>query len=191
MPRDVAQERADDILRKFQDSMLPVGRMVQELKQAGLKITDAMDTYLNEELFHRKTANEVEKRQNTTYKEAVEAGKQIKATDAQIKDLKAKSGFFSQALASSNAGMAMVDAYLYASHAKERNAYIEANKDANNPEGSGMSNDEADTILQWFANLDSNSIAAVSNLDAAVKNIVADTNSLRVDAGLIPVILLR
>lgn len=186
MPRDVAQERADDILRKFQDSMLPVGRMVQELKQAGLKITDAMDTYLNEELFHRKTANEVEKRQNTTYKEAVEAGKQIKATDAQIKDLKAKSGFFSQALASSNAGMAMVDAYLYASHAKERNAYIEANKDANNPEGSGMSNDEADTILQWFANLDSNSIAAVSNLDAAVKNIVADTNSLRVDAGLIP-----
>lgn len=186
MPRDVAQERADDILRKFQDSMLPVGRMVQELKQAGLKITDAMDTYLNEELFHRKTANEVEKRQNTTYKEAVEAGKQIKATDAQIKDLKAKSGFFSQALASSNAGMAMVDAYLYASHAKERNAYIEANKDANNSEGSGMSNDEADTILQWFANLDSNSIAAVSDLDAAVKNIVADTNSLRVDAGLIP-----
>ena len=186
MPRDVAQERADDILRKFQDSMLPVGRMVQELKQAGLKITDAMDTYLNEELFHRKTANEVEKRQNTTYKEAVEAGKQIKATDAQIKDLKAKSGFFSQALASSNAGMAMVDAYLYASHAKERNAYIEANKDANNSEGSGMSNDEADTILQWFANLDSNSITAVSDLDAAVKNIVADTNSLRVDAGLIP-----
>ncbi len=186
MPRDVAQERADDILRKFQDSMLPVGRMVQELKQAGLKITDAMDTYLNEELFHRKTANEVEKRQNTTYKEAVEAGKQIKATAAQIKDLKAKSGFFSQALASSNAGMAMVDAYLYASHAKERNAYIEANKDANNPEGSGMSNDEADTILQWFANLDSNSIAAVNDLDAAVKNIVADTNRLRVDAGLIP-----
>jgi hypothetical protein len=66
MPRDVAQERADDILRKFQDSMLPVGRMVQELKQAGLKITDAMDTYLNEELYHRKTANEIEKRQNTT-----------------------------------------------------------------------------------------------------------------------------
>jgi hypothetical protein len=36
LPKDRAQEAADTILRKFQDNMLPVGRMIQELQAKGL-----------------------------------------------------------------------------------------------------------------------------------------------------------
>jgi hypothetical protein len=45
-----------------------------------------------------------------------------------------------------NQRMALADAYLYALHAKERNAYIQQNKDINNSKGSGMS-DAGDTGL--------------------------------------------
>lgn len=187
MPSDVAQEKADSILRKFQDAFLPVGRMIQELNQAGLKITDAMDTYLKEELFHRKTANEIEKRQNTLYKDVTDAGEKLNISEADVDALKRVSLFFKQSLeAGKSVRQSAIDAYLYASHAEERNSYIQANRDVNNATGSGMSSTEASDILNWFSNLDSDNVAAISDLDAAVKAIIADTNKVRVDTGLIP-----
>ena len=50
--RNKAEDIADNFLQKFQDSMLPVGRMIDELKSQGATITDANDTYLREELYH-------------------------------------------------------------------------------------------------------------------------------------------
>ncbi len=194
LPADRAQKAADEVLRRFQDSFLPVGRMIQELKEKGLTIVDAMDTYLKEELYHRKTTNELLKREKGIYKNATDALNQLNVTDAEINNLQRISdsaangkGFVSQAIESSkNKVLALGDIYLYASHAKERNAYIRANKDSNNPEGSAMSDREADAILDWFNSLSSENKVAVSNFGTAVKGIIEDTNKVRIDSGLIP-----
>ena len=187
VPADRAQVIADDILVKFQDRMLPVGRMLQELKQNGLTIVDAFDTYLKEEIYHRKVANEIEERQNTIYKATTDALKRVNIDQQRIDQLKSQSKFFEMALSyAGNQKMALADAYLYALHAKERNAYIQQNKDINNSKGSGMSNAEADAILAWFSRLDSANQKAFKDFDAAVKRVVEDTNSVRVYGGLIP-----
>ena len=194
LPADRAQKAADEVLRRFQDSFLPVGRMIQELKEKGLTIVDAMDTYLKEELYHRKTTNELLKREKGIYKNATDALKQLNVTDAEVSNLQRISdsaangkGFVSQAIESSqNKVLALGDIYLYASHAKERNAYIRINKDSENTEGSGMSDREADAILDWFSSLNSENRTAISNFDTAIKGIVEDTNKVRIDSGLIP-----
>ena len=194
LPEDRAQKAADEVLRRFQDSFLPVGRMIQELKEKGLTIVDAMDTYLKEELYHRKTTNELIKRENGIYKNATDALKQLNVTDAEVSNLQRISdsaangkGFVTQSIESSqNKTLALGDIYLYASHAKERNAYIRANRDSENTEGSGMSDREADAILDWFNSLNAENRTAISSFSNAVKGIVEDTNKVRIDSGLIP-----
>ena len=192
--KDKAQAQADSILTKFQDSMLPVGRMIQELKAKGLTIVDAMDTYLKEELYHGIVGNEVDKREKTIYQTAREALKQLNITKDQVKNLRSVSdaasdsgrGFISQAIETSGSDRQTIgDAYLYAKHAKERNAYVRSINPDNNS-GSGMSDAEADAILMWFARLDNQNSAALGALDRAVRSVVKDTNDTRTEGGLIP-----
>lgn len=191
--KDKAQDAADKILTNFQDRMLPVGRMIQDLKAKGLTIVDAMDTYLKEELFHGIVGNEITKRENTIYKAAVDAVKLLNISKSQINDLKSVSdraangrGFVSQAIETSGSDrLTLVDTYLYAKHAKERNAYVRS-INPNNDSGSGMTDAEANAILTWFSNLDNNNSAALGSLDRAVREIVKNTNETRVNAGLIP-----
>ena len=194
--KDRSQEIADEILRRFQDAFLPVGRMIKELKDQGMEIADAMDTYLKEELYHRKTANELNKRQEGIHKNAVDAAQKFNVTNSQMQALKKvsddaaiqKEGFVAQALKTSknNNKLALADIYLYASHAKERNAYIRKNTDQTNEAGSGMSDAEADAILRWFAGSGQTNVNAAQELDAAVRAIVEDTNKVRIDGGLLP-----
>ena len=194
MPKDKAQARADNILRKFQDNMLPVGRMIQELKADKLEITDAMDTYLREELYHGIVGKEVTARQDGIYRDAVDAVKAISVTDEQIKQLqrlsdanaKGSKGFVSQALETSRDNRSVLaDAYLYAKHAKERNAYIRS-INPENDSGSGMTDAEANAMLTWFSTLDNQNSIALGALDRSVRDIVNDTNRVRRDSGLIP-----
>ncbi len=191
--KDKAQNAADKILTNFQDRMLPVGRMIQDLKAKGLTIVDAMDTYLKEELFHGIVGSEITKRENTIYKSAVDAVKLINISKSQINNLKSVSdraangrGFVSQAIETSGSdSLTLVDTYLYAKHAKERNAYVRS-INPNNDSGSGMTDAEANAILTWFSNLDNNNSVALGSLDRAVREIVKNTNETRVNAGLIP-----
>jgi hypothetical protein len=194
LPKDRAQQTADTILRKFQDNMLPVGRMIQELQAKGLTITDAMDTYLKEELYHGVVGNEITRREETIYKNALDSVKGFNISSGMMDGLQSVSdaaspgrdGFVKQARESARSEkLALAEAYLYAKHAKERNAYIRT-IDPNNNSGSGMTDAEADAILRWFTGLDAGNAAAVRALDAAAREIVADTNRVRVDSGLIP-----
>ena len=194
VPKDTATKFADGLLRKFQDNMLPVGRMIQELQARGLNITDAMDTYLKEELYHGIVGEKITRREGTIYKTALDAVKGFNITSGMMDGLESASntasgtgnGFVKQARESARSEkLALAEAYLYAKHAKERNAYIRT-IDPNNDSGSGMKDAEADVILRWFAGLDANNIAAVRALDAATREIVADTNRVRVETGLIP-----
>jgi hypothetical protein len=194
LPKNRAQETADTFLRKFQDNMLPVGRMIQELQAKGLTITDAMDTYLKEELFHGIVGEKITRREETIYKNALDAVKGFNITSGMIDGLQAVSdtaspgrdGFVKQARETARSEkLALAEAYLYAKHAKERNAYIRT-INPNLDSGSGMTDAEADAILRWFTGLDAGNTAAVRALDAATRKIVEDTNNVRVESGLIP-----
>ena len=194
VPEEKAQTAADGIIRRFQDDMLPVGRMMQELQKKNATITDAFDPYLQEELYHGRVGAEIESREKTIYKDAVDAVKGVNISQGKIDQLKAISdkasetgdGFVKKALASyPSKKLAVVDAVLYATHAKERNAFIRK-RDPDNTSGSGMSDMEADSILAWVATLDAPSVAALQRVQQGVRSIVANTNQSRADYGLIP-----
>lgn len=191
--KDDAKRFADGLLRRFQDSMLPVGRMVQELSSRGMTITDAMDPYLQEELMHGVVGQRIGENQKVLYTPVVEAIKKLNVPKSRIDQLVSISdaaakgrGYVGLALEQSDSPRTVLaDAYLYARHAKERNRYIRANKDKENFSGSGMSDAEADAILQWFEGLDPANIKAIQDVARGVRSIIADTNAVRVDAGLI------
>ena len=192
--KDKAQAAADTIITKFQDNMLPIGRMIQELKDNGANIADAFDPYLQEELYHGRVGAEIDSREQTIYKDAVDAVKGVNISQEKVNQLKSLSdgasetgkGFVSQALDRYRSNkLVIADAVLYATHAKERNAYI-SRGDPSNKSGSGMTNTEADAILSWVATLDNANIEALRNVQARARSIVADTNQARADYGLIP-----
>lgn len=194
LEQEKAKKFVDGVLRRFQDNMLPVGRMIQELSAKGMTITDAMDTYLQEELLHGRVGYLIGENQERLFKPTIEAVKRINVSKQQIDDLiritdplaKKGRGFVSLAMEDTDSPRTVLaDAYLYARHAKERNAYILANKDSQNTSGSGMTDAEANAILNWFARLDPANRAAIAALDSGVRAVVANTNKTRVTDGLI------
>lgn len=189
-----AQRIADTILRKFQDSMIPVGRMVQELSQAGLTITDAMDPVLQEELLHGVVGDRIEQNQKQLFQPLLDAVKALNVPKAKIDALvqatdavaaKGK-GFLGLALERyGSPRLALAEAFLYARHAKERNRFILSNRDKTNANGSGMNAAEADAIINWFIGLDAANKDAITKVGQQARAIVENTNLARVDGGLI------
>jgi hypothetical protein len=189
-----ARRFTDGVLRRFQDSMIPIGRMVQELSSRGMTIVDAMDPYLQEMLMHGVVGNKITSNQKGLYEPVANAIKRINVPQAKIDQLitasnvasKDGKGYVSLAMKQGDSPrMVLADAYLYARHAVERNRYIKANKDKTNDSGSGMTDAEANAILQWFKSLDANNTQALADIAKGIRLIVADTNHNRVDGGLI------
>ena len=186
-----SKQIADGIIKKFQDGMIPVGRMIDELRANGLNITDAMDTYMQEELYHGVVGEKVEQAQTNLYRPLIDLVGSLKVTDQAKQQLIAASnsasvgrGFADVAFndTRSNA-LSMADIFLYASHAKERNEYIRG-IDPENDAGSGMTDGEADAILAWFAS--SPYASTMQKIADATQRIVQSTNDVRLEGGLIP-----
>lgn len=189
-----AREFSDGVLRRFQDSMLPVGRMVQELSQAGMTITDAMDPYLQEELMHGVVGDKIAINQRTMFQPILDKVKALNVPQAKVDALVRASnaasgkgkGFVALALESyGSPKLALAEAYLYAKHARERNKYITENRDESTDKGSGMTDAESLEILRWFEGLDAESQSVVKGLGTMVREVVANTNTVRKDSGLI------
>ena len=181
-----AEEISEDFLRKFQDSMLPVGRMIDDLKAQGATITDGMDAYLKEELYHGITGSKIADNEKNLYTPMIELVKGFNVSDGLVDALKARSRFVREALESGRAKNAVLaDAFLYARHAKERNAYIRT-IDPDNLSGSGMSDADADVLLDFFNRLDTVERNKFAQLGAAADNIIKNTNDIRVAGGLTP-----
>ena len=189
-----AQKRADLFIQKAQDSFIPVGRMIKELKEINpqYKIADSMDPYLKQQLSEGIAGSKITERKETIYKAATDAVKNMNITEQQVDQLKALSNANSgggKGLAeftfegTKSKALSAVDTYLYAKHAKERNAYIRT-VDPTNDAGSGMTDAEADAILNWFDSLDPQNKIALRQAEDAVRSIVDDTNAVRVAAGL-------
>ena len=181
-----AEDIAENFLQKFQDSMLPVGRMIDDLKARGATITDAMDTYLKEELYHGITGSKIADNEKNLYEPMLELVKGINLTEAQVASLRADSAFVRESLqAGKPLKQVLADAFLYARHAQERNAYIRS-IDPENESGSGMTNDEAQTINDFFDSLEGAERQRFINIGVAADNIVRNTNDIRAASGLTP-----
>ena len=194
----VSDQKAKDIsqsfITKFQDTFLPVGVMIDNLKKQGMTITDGMDTYLQETLFHGKTGDILNSKQKDMYEPLARLVKDLEVSDAEFSRLTGR-GFNSDFEGGNYAAksfketgskrLAIVDAYLYALHAKERNAYIRSiNNDLNN--GSGMTDAEADYILSWVDSLGSGNKQIIADVQQRVRQVIDDTNAIRVASGLTP-----
>ena len=186
-----SKQIADGIIKKFQDGMIPVGRMIDELRANGLNITDAMDTYMQEELYHGVVGEKVEQAQTNLYRPLIDLVGTLKVTDQAKQQLIAASnsasvgrGFADVAFKDTRSNaLSMADIFLYASHAKERNEYIRG-IDPENDAGSGMTDKEADAILAWFAR--SPYASTMQKIADATQRIVQSTNDVRLEGGLIP-----
>ena len=181
-----AQKRADYAVQQFQDAFIPVGRMIDELRGLGMTISDAFDTYLLESQYHNIASNLLEKATKNLHEPLIEYAKRFKPNEAEITQIKAISGFARYAFTDTQSkALSLVDTYILARHAKERNDYIDSTTDK--PElqgqGSGMTNAEAAAILNWFRASRFNTL--LPTLDAKVQDVVKSTNEARLRGGLI------
>jgi hypothetical protein len=81
---------------------------------------------------------------------------------------------------------AAANAFLYASHAKERNRRIKQLSRSKDVKGSGMPDTEADAILAWVRGLSPQQRADFDFIKLSARNIVKQTNDVYIKGDLIP-----
>ncbi len=192
MPPDVASEKATDLLVGFQDAMLPVGTLMDNLREKGIKITDAVDTYLREELYQGIAGRKVEKVQKELFEPFMAQIRGLNISDEKVQELKnikgaVDLGFFGFASDKyESQKLAIVDAILYARHAIERNKFIRDKTNGVNNVGSGMTDREATQILDWVNSLSQIEKAKIDDIIASSREINDNTIQQRIDSGLLP-----
>lgn len=181
---------ADSFVVNFQDRMMPVGRLLDDITKLGGTVVDAMDTYLQEELFHGRVGEELRNRESNIYRPAFDAIRKIGLTDRDISNLEGMSDAARKYIEydeTRNPSQVGLELYLYARHAKERNVYIQSFQDPEDSgmkdTGSGMTGAEADRIMAYFSSHPKRDglLSAVNRIDG----IIADTNQTRLRNGLI------
>jgi len=118
---------ASTAIRKMADKFKPLKDIQKAITDSGASISEEADAYAYEELFHGKAEQDL-KEMRDQYVEPL--AKQMAEFDISQADL---------------------DAYLYARHAPERNAHIAEINPELQEAGSGMTNAEAETIIQDVA----------------------------------------
>ena len=187
-------QAAQKIVQKYQDSFQPVGSMMDELRQKGYTIADAMDPYLRELNSSGIIGSNIIDQETTIVKPMLEDIEKLDFTEDQINELERLStsasldiqdgGFVKKAIeVAPDQRIAVIDAYLYAMHAKERNLEIQAKHKRGL--GSGMSEAESNAILDWVDGLSDADKNIIRSVDAYVKRIIESTNNIRFESGLI------
>ncbi|MGH6792059.1 MAG: LPD38 domain-containing protein [Methyloceanibacter sp.] len=154
-----AMDAADYARVKLQDRALPI-RRVQELieKETGLRLPLNLDTYIAEALYHGR------------------AGERL--VDLRAKRLEPLIDY----LRANGIEVDEIGDYLYARHAAERNAVIQE-RDPDNEEGSGMSDQEAGEILARVRN--GNQRQAYEEAARMVDRLLKESRNTLLKAGLI------
>lgn len=147
----------DDLVYKFQDKQIETKRVVEAIKEASGALSDDLNVYLNEELYHGRAAKRTEDFVNMELNPLIE-------------DM-------------AKAGMTISDLeeFLHARHAKEANAVI-AQRNPGEPGlqdgGSGMTNSEADNYMATLPAADRQKLEAAAN---KVDAIIGGTRKMFVD----------
>lgn len=192
------EKGVENTLISFQDRMLAVGKLIDQMKKNGGFITNENDTYLRETLFSGKTDAMLQENDKNYYRPLIEAIRHLSVTDANAKAAAAVNDAARSIIQNyKNPKDALAQLYVYARHAKERNAEMRRrNEDVvgmrpNEYEhGSGMSDVEADEILAWFASMpfngQFNDLSNPNSIRSLVRKLIANTNDIRVQFGLNP-----
>ena len=176
------REAAQNLLIQTQDRFLPIGALMDKLRESGVEITDAMDVYMREELFHGIAGAKVDKSQKELFEPMVKVIDSLNVSEDKLNELSNLSNFYKTATDGRypSKKMALADAILYASHAKERNDYL------GNDIASGMHTNEANRILDWSKTLSDTESTKLNNIISFAQKIVQNTNQERRQGGLIP-----
>jgi hypothetical protein len=193
----------DNLITNLQSETWPLKQFIWRAVKLGGKITDRSDPVAMQILFHGRVKARLDSALNQLYKPMAKAIAQIGASESHLKEL-AKVSPLAQALSEVKEltpGSRLMELYLYARHAPERNAWIakvrqppvmEGGKpkldDQGNPvinqSGSGMSDDESQAIMDWFSKSDL--LPKVKEAATIADAIVRSTNRVRLMADLIP-----
>lgn len=147
----------DELVYKFQDKQIETKRVVEAIKEASGALSDDLNVYLNEEMYHGRAAKRTEDFVNMELNPLIE-------------DM-------------AKAGMTIADLeeFLHARHAKEANAVI-AQRNPGEPGlqdgGSGMTNSEADNYMATLPAADRKVLEAAAN---KVDAIIGGTRKMFVD----------
>ncbi len=147
----------DDFIYKIQDKLVDTKRVIESITRAVGGITDDLNVYLQEELFHGRAAKRV--------------------SDFASDELNP----MMQKIAEYGYTIADVEEYLHARHAKEANAVI-ASREITMPDGgSGMFDVEADNYMN---SLSADDAQKLGDIAAMVDVITAKTRQMYADYGL-------
>lgn len=150
----------DDYAYKLQDKLIDLKRVIQDITKWTGALADDINVYLQEELFHGRTAKRVQEFARMELNPALKA---LSDSGMQLSDL---------------------EEYLHARHAKEANRVIAA-RNPNEPGlqdgGSGMTDAEADAYFASLSAADAQKLGAVA---AMMDGIMERTNKLMVEYGL-------
>jgi hypothetical protein len=184
---DSIDDATTGFMTKLQDDMLPVGKMYDALRKQGFNIPQEYDAYFKEQLYQGNRAPKVKSFLDNVWKPALKTMTEIKVSEVQSNNLKTVSPYYVEILkANKNPEHAASNAVLYALHAKERNALIRRMSKGADDRGSGMSDTEANAIIDWASKLDVQQKAKLNTVVQAVRKTVDMTNDVYIDGGLIP-----
>ena len=123
-----APNKLDEVIYNLQDKLIDVKRIQKNIKDAGGRISETTDVYRAEELFHGRAAKRA--------KDFVQ-----RELNPLLEEMKTK-----------GIPLEMLDKFLHARHAKERNAQIRKINPDMQDKGSGMSDAQADSYLAGLPN---------------------------------------
>jgi hypothetical protein len=156
-----SEDAITDFMQKFADRILPLGQMIDYVKQNGGTVTDALDVYMQAQLSQSITSNSLQERTETLFEPLMKYIRESGLSQAEFED------------------------YLYARHAPERNARIRKINPSSDPSiGSGMTDEEAAEIIYSVDN--STQRNSFFEAERLFRKIIEDTNNLRVESGLTP-----
>ena len=174
-------------ISKLQDDMLPVGIMYDKLRKAYGSIPQAYDAYFKEQLYHGIIEPLVMKFRNDVSTPLIKRIATLKLTPAQTQALANISPYYRKVMGENRYNSyAAANAFLYASHAKERNRRIKQLSRSKDVKGSGMPDTEADAILAWVRGLSPQQRADFDFIKLSARNIVKQTNDVYIKGDLIP-----
>lgn len=207
-----ARSFAEGTVFALQDVMQPLGKLIDRVRANGGSISNETDTYLRQQLMTGQIEDQINKSKAAVIDPLVHAVKKLNVTKRDVEELLARhpsnvltvNGVPYEKAAVRNIlqnyadpKLALAEVYLYAQHAKERNAEMRrrnANLQNSRPEqfdsGSGMSDFEANDVLTWFGSKPfAGEFADLSNptsIRSLYRKLISRTNDIRVATGLNP-----
>lgn len=122
--QSIEESKIDNVIRTLQDKYIDLKRVTQEIKKTGADITDRWNAYLQEELYHGRTAKRVQ--------DFIRADLEPLIEDMRMRGV----------------GMAEFEEYLWMRHAPERNAQVAKINEDMPDGGAGVETAEAEAYME-------------------------------------------